>query len=223
MMCDARLFLPQLVEFGRSRTVQIASLVGQTSIPAMAEDVLRHAPARFALCGLSMGGIVAMEMLRQAPDRIERLALLDTNPKAELEERKHLRQKQLERVQAGQFEAVMREEVKPLYLADETDERGILRLCGDMARTLGAGAFFNQSVALRDRPDQQETLKRCGVATLVLCGQHDRLCPPATHEAMQSLIPNARLAVVDNAGHLPTLEQPDTTNAYLRSWLEVSA
>lgn len=220
MMCDARLFLPQLIALGSTRSVQVANLATQTRIEAMAADVLRHAPERFALCGLSMGGIVAMEVMRQAPERVERLALLDTNPKAELDERKQLRDAQLQRVKDGQFSEVMREEVKPLYLADARDDRGVLGICGDMAMTLGADAFVRQSLALRDRRDQQQTLAGIAVPTLVLCGEHDRLCPPETHQAMQAMIPGATLCLVDAAGHLPTLEQPDATNRHLQHWLE---
>jgi pimeloyl-ACP methyl ester carboxylesterase len=90
----------------------------------------------------------------------------------------------------------------------------------DMAMTLGADVFSRQSRALRDRPDQQDTLRDVAVPTIILCGAEDRLCPLERHELMHALIPGSRLTVIENAAHLPTLEQPDAVNAALAKWLE---
>ena len=193
---------------------------GSDTVSALATDFLDKAPSRFALCGLSMGGIVAMEVLRQAPDRVERIALLDTNPLAEADEMKQRRLAQMQSVQAGRLAEVMRQEVKPNYLADGTDKRVLLDLCMDMALTLGAEVFLRQSRALMSRPDQTETLRGARLPALVLCGREDALCPVSRHELMAELIPEATLEVIEGAGHLPTLEQPEQTNAALRRWLE---
>lgn len=219
MMCDGRLFGPQIGAFG-DRAVHLAPMVGASTVQALATQILADAPPRFALAGLSMGGIVAMEIMAQAPDRVTRLALLDTNPRAEVPEVQARRAPQIAKVQNGGLDAVMRDEMKPNYLTDGPNRAVILDLCMAMALALGPKAFVTQSLALRDRPDQQETLSRVTVPTLILCGRQDSLCPVERHDLMHHLIPHSTLHIVENAGHLPTLEQPDTTTAALRRWLE---
>jgi pimeloyl-ACP methyl ester carboxylesterase len=219
MMCDARLFTAQVDEFSVNREVLVGTFGEHSSISAMAEEILDTAAPRFALAGLSMGGIVAMEMLRQAPDRLTRLALLDTNPLADLPKQVELRDAQVKRVQTGRLSSVMRDEMKPNYLADGPRSAAILELCMAMAEELGPDVFVSQSRALQTRRDQQETLQNVTVPTLILCGEHDSLCPLQRHELMRDLVPNAKLAVISGAGHLPTLEQPELTNRELATWL----
>jgi len=219
MMCDGRLFGPQIATFG-GRPLHLAPMVGANSVHVLAAQILVNAPPRFALAGLSMGGIVAMEVIAQAPDRVDRLALLDTNPRAELPEVQARRAPQIARVLAGGLEEVMRDEMKPNYLTDGPNRPAILALCMEMARGLGPQVFADQSRALRDRQDQQHALRRVTVPTLVLCGRGDVLCPVERHELMHSLIPHSTLQIIENAGHLPTLEQPEQTTAALARWLE---
>lgn len=220
MMCDARLFAPQIAAFSAQRTVSVATMGGADSMSALAAGVLADAPPRFALAGLSMGGILAMEVVRQAPDRVAGLALLDTNPRAELDEVKARRTPQMEAARAGNLRAIMRDEMKPNYLVDSDRKQALLDLCMDMAMDLGPEVFVNQSLALRDRPDQQDTLRAFPRPSLVLCGRHDALCPIERHELMHSLLPESQLVIIENAGHLPTLEQPEQTTAAMARWLE---
>lgn len=220
MMCDARLFEPQINAFSPARPVGVADLTGQDTMAGLAAQVLADAPHRFALAGLSMGGIVAMEVVRQAPERVAKLALLDTNPRAELPEVQARRQPQIDKVRAGQLHAVMRDEMKPNYLTEGPNRQGILDLCMAMALDLGPEAFVTQSIALRDRPDQQQTLRGVTVPTLILCGRDDALCPVERHELMHRLIPHATRMVIEGAGHLPTLEKPVETTAAMARWLE---
>jgi pimeloyl-ACP methyl ester carboxylesterase len=219
MMCDARMWggLPAALH---PRTVIHALPTGADTMADLARDVLRLAPPRFALAGLSMGGTVAMEVLAQAPDRVERLALLDTNPRAEAPEVQSRRGPQIERALAGGLRAVIRDEMKPNYLADGPDRQSILDLCMDMALALGSRVFARQSRALRDRPDQTATLAAYPGPALVLMGAEDRLCPRDRHDQMHALMPQSRLVVIEGAGHLPTLERPKETTAALRRWLE---
>lgn len=219
MMCDARLFAPQIASLSQSRAVMVAPLVAHDTTAALAAEVLAHAPPVFALAGLSMGGIVAMEIMARAPDRVARLALLDTNPRAELPEVQARRQPQVDRALAGELAAIMRDEMKPNYLSDGPQKAAILDLCMEMALDLGPEVFARQSIALRDRPDRQDTLRGVRVPTLVLCGQDDRLCPLERHELMHRLVPGSTLTVLPGAGHLPTLEQPEATTEALRRWL----
>jgi pimeloyl-ACP methyl ester carboxylesterase len=220
MMCDARLFTPQIAVFSGRRDVFLASIGDHATVQELAQGILAKSPPRFALCGLSMGGIVAMEILRQAPDRVDRIALLDTNPLAEFDEVKKLRVPQMTAVRQGRLAEIMRDEMKPNYLADTAGRGVLLDLCLDMALALGPDVFLRQSHALMDRPDQTDTLAAVQVPALVLCGRDDLLCPVERHELMANLIPDARLEIIENAGHMPTLEQPEITNAALKRWLE---
>lgn len=220
MMCDARLFTPQIAALSGQRNLHLAPLACHGSIGAMARATLETAPPRFALAGLSLGGIVAMEILRQAPQRVDRIALLDTNPLAEREEVKQRRIPQMQAVRNGRLAEVMRDEMKPNYLAPGPQRQDVLDLCMEMALRLGPHVFLSQSRALMERPDQTGTLAQASLPALVLCGRQDVLCPLERHELMAGLITGARLEVIENAGHLPTLEQPIETSAALVRWLE---
>lgn len=219
MMCDWRLFAPQLAVLGR-RPVLLAPPTEHDTMEALAAAILVAAPPRFALAGLSMGGIVAMEMLQQAPERVERLALLDTNLRAEAPEVQARRIPQIEKALSGRLRAVMRDEMKPNYLAEGPDRQRILDLCMEMALSLGPEVFARQSRALAARHDRQAALAAFKGPALVLMGAEDRLCPRDRHELMHSLIPQSRLAIVEGAGHLPTLEQPDAVTRELLAWLD---
>ena len=221
MMCDARLFTPQIGALSGKYPILSAPIGGHDTMQALASEALAYAPQRFALAGLSMGGIVAMEILRQAPDRVAGLALLDTNPLAELDDVKARRGPQIEAVERGNLRKVMAEEMKPNYLTDGPRRAPILDLCMDMAMDLGPDAFINQSKALRDRSDRSDTLLDFTGAALVLCGRDDALCPVLRHELMHELMPQSRLEIIEQAGHLPTLEQPQQTTAALARWLEM--
>ena len=219
MMCDARLFAPQIAALSRRLPVMAAPIGAHDTMAALAADVLAAAPPRFALAGLSMGGIVAMEVVRQARDRVTRLALLDTNPLAELAAVQARRGPQMAAVERGDLARVMREEMKPNYLADGPDKARILDLCMAMALDLGPAVFVRQSLALRDRPDQQETLRAYPGPALVSCGREDRLCPVERHTLMADLLPKSRLEIIDDAGHLPPLEQPEAITDILAAWM----
>jgi len=222
MMCDARLFGPQIKALSGRVPVMTFPLCQHDSIEVMATDILCHAPPSFALSGLSMGGIVAMEILRQAPGRVTRLALLDTNPLAEKPEIAARRAPQMAAVREGRPWHVMRDEMKPNYLADGPRQGAILDLCMAMATDLGPDVFLRQSQALMSRSDQCATLKSFSGKALVLCGREDGLCPVERHQLMHDLLPHSTLEIIDGAGHLPTLEKPNETTAALIRWLEVT-
>ena len=220
LMCDARLFAPQVAALSAEMSVTVADIGGHDTMAALAAAVLADAPPVFALGGLSMGGIVAMEVLRQAPERVAKLALMDTNALVEAPEMQARRGPQMDKARAGQLEQVMREEMKPNYLTEGPQRAAILDLCMDMAMDLGADVFVRQSMALRERPDQCDTLRGVRVPTLVLCGWDDRLCPVARHELMHALVSDSVLEIIEGAGHLPTLDQPEQTTVALRRWME---
>lgn len=219
MMCDARMWggIPSAL-FPRE-VGHVFPVTGE-AVSRLAAEVLAAAPERFALAGLSMGGIVAMEVLRQAPDRVDRLALLDTNPLAEAPEVRARREPQIARALSGGLAGVMRDEMKPNYLAPGPDKTAILDLCLAMALALGPQVFARQSRALRNRADQQANLAAFAGPALVLMGEADTLCPMDRHTLMHRLMPQSRLVLVPGAGHLPPLENPNATLEALVRWLE---
>ncbi|MEM6727068.1 MAG: alpha/beta hydrolase, partial [Pseudomonadota bacterium] len=138
---------------------------------------------------------------------------------AETPERAAEREPQIVRVKTGRLAEVMRDEMKPQYLAQGPRRQAVLNLCMDMAETLGADVFIRQSRALQRRRDQQSTLRKIKCPVLILCGEHDQLCTPARHQFMAELIPYSVFKVVGGAGHLPTLEQPELVTRLLNDWL----
>lgn len=218
-MCDGRIFSPQIDELSDSIKISIADISGHSSVEELASEVLKNSPPKFHLLGHSMGGIVAMEMCSQEPSRIEKLVLMDTNPKAELEEVKAMREPQIQAAKQGKLLDVMRDEMKPNYLADTEDKERILQICMDMAMSMGPEVFIKQSKALQSRLDQQNTLCSIDFPVLLICGSSDMLCPVERHELMHSIINDSELRVINNAGHMPSLEQPQETTEVLKKWL----
>ncbi|KEJ89968.1 alpha/beta fold hydrolase [Sulfitobacter donghicola] len=219
MMCDARLFGPQIAELSSDTAVMVAPITMGERIEEIASALLDILPKRFALAGLSMGAVVAMEILRRAPDRVTRIALIDTHPLAETPVIAANREPQIVKVRSGRLMEVMREEMSPTSFAPGPYRNEVLGLVMDMAQTLGPEVYIRQSRALQRRKDQQATLRRCKVPALILCGAYDNLYPVKRHEFMAELVPYAQLRVLEHSGHLPTLEQPDETTAALREWL----
>jgi len=219
MMCDERIFAPQIEELVSKRSVHIADISKHDTISDLAADVLSHAPPKFCLVGHSMGGIVAMEICAQDPKRIEKLVLIDTNPLAELEEVKLKREPQISDALSGKLINVIRDEMKPNYLASSENQDIILNICLEMALSLGPKVFINQSRALQTRADQQSNIQSINIPVLIMCGSEDKLCTVERHEMMHNMISNSELKIINNAGHMPTLEQPSETTEVLKEWL----
>ena len=225
MMCDQRVWAEQCRALeSDGHQILCGDLRGAQSILALAQGILSQCPARFALAGLSMGGIVAFEMWRLAPLRITHLALLDTNPHAELAERQAQRASEIAAVRQGGLRELVVSSLKPRYFGSLQRDNAVLRdLVTTMAMQLGATVFERQSMALRDRCDSTATLATINVPTLVLCGKEDELCPPHYHQLMAERIALADLVVLAESGHLPTMERPDATTLELRRWLARNA
>ena len=221
MMCDARLFAPQIAQFEKRFDIHVAALSGEDSLEAMVATALTRIPfERFSLAGLSMGGIAAMEMMAQAPERIERVAILDSNHLADAPERRSIRQRQIADVEAGKLRQVIVEEMKPHYLAEANrGDAALLELLIEMAIDLGRGVFVEQSLALMNRRAYSEVLATWDKPLLLLCGEEDALCPPERHRAMADLCRQAELHIVSGAGHISTLEQPEEVNRLMDRFL----
>jgi pimeloyl-ACP methyl ester carboxylesterase len=218
-MCDARVFAPQLARFSRERAVMVAPVTGGDRIEEIASQLLDVLPRRFALAGLSMGGIVAMEILRRAPERPTRIALMDTNALAETPASAADYEPLIIKLRAGQLEEAVTALIRPEILAPGPGRPAVIRQMVTMAEALGTEAIIRQLRAIQRRRDYQAVLRKAQLPALVLCGAHDRLTPPRRHELMAELIPGARLEVIGEAGHLPVLETPEAVNAALDAWL----
>lgn len=219
MMCDARLFAPQLADLSRDHVVTVAPITQGDRIEEIASAILPLLPHRFALAGLSMGGIVAMEILRRAPERVTRIALMDTNALAETPASAAAYEPMLIGAKSGRLEQVLRDLMRPEFLAPGPQRIDILAQFLTMGLAMGPQVFAAQVRALQRRRDQQATLRKTKCPALVLCGEHDGLTPVKRHSFMAELIPYAELQIIPEAGHLPTLENPAATTAALRAWM----
>jgi len=186
----------------------------------VARDVLADAPfASFALAGLSMGGYIALEIMRQAPRRVTRLALLDTAATAELAEQTQKRMEFIALAERGEFPRVTETLLPLLVHPSRRSERALTDVVISMANNTGKDAFVRQERAIMSRADSLEMLAAIDCPTLVLCGRQDALTPLARHEEMVAGIKGARLEVIEDCGHLSTLEKPAEVSAALRRWL----
>ncbi len=221
-LCNDQLFQPQISFFTQQRKVIVADFSGCDSIQAMAIKILAEAPAEFALAGLSLGGIVAFEMVRQAPQRIKKLALLDTNPGVELPEGSVIRHHQMAIIARGGIKALKTLVNQELLAKYAFDPEQLLRhdaVVLEMALAAGPDEFVNQWRALEIRPDSWNTLKDIQCPVLILCGVHDVLCNVKLHRDMALEIKHATLEIIEDAGHLSTLDAPKQVNRALATWL----
>lgn len=199
----------------------IADLTLDDSIAAMATRVLADAPwQRFALAGHSLGGYVALEIMRRAPERIERLALIDTQARPDTLEAIDRRRALIELAQNGRFQEVAERLIPVVFDSVEVVEPSLVALHRDMARAVGAEAFLRQQRAIMDRVDSRPALAAIRCPTLVLCGVHDLLTPLDRHEEMAAAIAGAKLVAVPSAGHYSPLERPYEVGFALANWLD---
>jgi pimeloyl-ACP methyl ester carboxylesterase len=217
LLNDDALWQAQLHALSDLADCHVGDLTRADSMRAAAEQVLDAAPPRFALAGFSLGGYVAQEILRIAPQRVQRLALLDTGYQADSPARADQRRTQAAAVRKGAFhgfgDALMRAYVDPSHHGDAD----LLARIRAMTQRLGADVFLRQNAF--ERVDGTDVLRAFEGPALVLCGAHDSITPPALHAQMAALLPDAVLVQVLQAGHLTPLEQPDVVSAALRTWL----
>jgi pimeloyl-ACP methyl ester carboxylesterase len=221
LLCDAALWQFQVAGLADLVDPVVAELTAEDSMAGMARSVLAAAPSRFALAGLSMGGYVAQEVMRQAPERVTHLALLDTSARPETPEQTARRRGLIELARKGRFQGVT-PRLLPLLL--HPSQRGpdslLPQIVVAMADHIGQEAFIRQLQAIMGRPDGRPSLAAIRCPTLVLCGDTDALTPVEGHREMAAAIPGAELAIIEGCGHLSTLERPAPVNVALRRWLE---
>lgn len=219
LMSDARLFLPQMVGLGARFSFHVALPVGGQSVEEISSAMLPQLPARFALVGHGLGGAVALDIIRRSPERVTRVALFATDPLTEAPAVAAAREARIVAARSGRLAQAMLEEIPEQALAP-TEWRGEIRaLIRDMALNLGEGVFLRQSRAMQRRPDQQKTLRKSMLPTLVVAGEADTLVPPRRHEFLAGIMPFATAEVVAGAGHLTPLEQPEIVTDLLGRFL----
>ncbi len=219
LACTARLYESQIAALSTERRVVVADHARDDSIPAIATRLLRDAPDRFALAGLSMGGYVAMEVMRQAPERVERLALLDTSARPDTPEASQDRRRLIALAEAGRLEEIHAALWPRLVHPDHRDDQALQDVVLGMMRETGAEAYVRQQRAIMTRPDSRPSLPGIEIPTLVLVGEGDAITPPEIARETAEMIEWASLVVIPEAGHMSTLEQPERVNEALRLWL----
>lgn len=223
LLCDAALWEPQLSELADIAQFWVPDLTEYETVKEMAQAVLRDAPWKeFALAGLSMGGYVALEAMRQAPERVTRLALLDSRARPETPDETERRQQLMKLAQSERGFTPVTSRMLPLMLhPSRVKDARLTKTIRDMAERTGVEAYLRQQHAIISRPDFRPGLHKIKCPTVVLCGRQDQLTPPECSEEMAAAIPGANLVVVEECGHLATLERPDAVNAAMRTWLTV--
>jgi pimeloyl-ACP methyl ester carboxylesterase len=218
LLCDAALWQYQLSALAEFAETSVADLTEADAVGVMAQSVLDRAPQHFALAGLSMGGYVAFEILRRAPERVTRLALLDTSARADTDEIRQRRRGLIELAQLGRFKGVT-PRLLPLLLHPDHLVEPFTGIVTGMAERVGQAAFIRQETAILNRTDSRASLAAIQVPTLVLCGDADALTPPALAAEIADGIPGARLTLIEGAGHLTPLEHPEAVNRAMLDWL----
>lgn len=219
LLCTEILYAPQLAAFG-DRPLMVADHRQHETMQEIAAAILSQAPDRFALIGLSMGGYVTMEIMRQAPERVSRLALLDTSARADAPEQTERRETLVKITRKGQFNRIVPLLHPTLVHSDRIEDETLRAATEEMARDTGADAFLRQQAAIIARPDSRQSLAQVTCPTLVLVGDEDALTPPERAREMHEIVAGSRLEVVPVCGHLSTLERPEAVTAHLREWLE---
>jgi pimeloyl-ACP methyl ester carboxylesterase len=217
-----RLFEHQIEAFSPSVNVMVADHTQDDSIDGIARRALSAAPERFALAGLSMGGYVAMEILRQAAERVERLALLDTSARPDSEEAKENRLRLIALAEQGRWEEILSELWPNLVHSRRQGDADLRKVVADMLQETGAEAYIRQQKAIMGRPDSRELLPSVEIPTLIIVGDGDAITPPDVAREMAEMIEWASLIVIRGAGHLSALEEPDQVTSAMRLWLDPS-
>jgi len=220
LTCSARLWGPQIEALWRFGPVMVADHRRDDSVEAIARRILQDAPPRFALAGLSMGGYIAFAMLRQAPERIVKLALLDTSARPDMPEQTAGREIQIAMAQSGRFAELPEQSIERYLHPDHQSDPVLTDLVRRMAEDIGAEAFVRQMRAIMGRPDSRPLLGAIRCPTLVLVGDGDVATPPEVAREIAAGIAGSTLVVVPQCGHLSTLERPQEVNAALSDWLE---
>lgn len=219
LICTPALYAPQLPALWRFGPVTVADHRRDETMDAIARRILDAAPPRFALAGLSMGGYIAYAILRAAPERVMKLALLDTSARADLPEQREKRNAQIELAQSGRFGEVFDQLWSIMVHKDRQNDEHLKAVMRQMATNTGVDGFVRQQRAIMSRPDSRPDLPHIKCPTTIIVGEGDVLTPPKLAQEIAGLIPDSRLVIVPECGHISTLERPDAVTMALVEWM----
>jgi pimeloyl-ACP methyl ester carboxylesterase len=219
LLCDERLWAHQSEHLANIADCMVADITGAESVDELADNVLASAPDKFALAGLSMGGYVAHAIMRRAPRRVTRLALIDTSARPDTPEQLERRRQLIDMTNYGKFRGVTDRLLPILVHEARLSETALTNEIKKMSEHIGSEAFTRQQHAIMGRPDSRPFLIEYGVPTMVMCGRQDALTPFEHSQEMAALVPGSRLAVIEDCGHLSTMERPQAATALMRQWL----
>jgi pimeloyl-ACP methyl ester carboxylesterase len=219
LLCTAQLFRPQIAALGKRAEIVVADHTRDASMEAIARRALSQAPDRFSLLGLSMGGYIALEIVRQAPQRVTRLALLDTNARADRPEQSADRRRLVELAKKEGTRKVQQVLLARLIHPARLDDAPLVETVLEMGEDTSVDAFERQQQAIIGRPDNRPLLAMIKCSTLIIVGAEDQMTPVKVAEEIQGGIAGSRLELIPDCGHLSTLERPEAVNRLLADWL----
>lgn len=219
-LCDAALWDAQVGALADIAAIRVADLMQDDTVEAMAERILADAPACFAVCGLSLGGYVAFELVRRARERVTHLALMNTSARPDTEDRSAQRERSVRAARIGAFKGVTPRFLPTILHPDHAADPAMAEIVLEMTERVGRVAFERQQNAAILRPDCRPLLPVIGCPTLVVGGRQDRVAPPDLQLEIAAGIANARLEILELCGHLAPIEQPETVNRLMRAWLD---
>ena len=219
LVSSPRIFSPVVPALWRFGPVTVANHIRDDNMGAIARRILAEAPPRFALAGHSMGGYIAFEIMRQSPERVAKLALINTQARPDTPEATARRRGMIARAQGGDYRGVLDELFAGFVHPSRRDDSSLRQLVYDMGDDVGVEGFVRQQAAVMSRPDSRPTLAWIKCPTLVLTGDEDHTIPNALSVEMADGIPGAKLVILADCGHLPQLEQPEATADALVEWL----
>lgn len=220
LLCSERLWAPQKAALADVAEMMVADHTRHDSMEGIARSILAAAPARFALAGLSMGGYISFQIVRLAPERVTRLALLDTGSHPDTPERSEARRQLVALAEREGVRAAQRQLMPKLIHSARQSDAALVETIEQMADDVGLDGFRRQQAAIIGRPDNRPLLGRIRCPTLVLVGREDALTPVELSQEIAAGIQGARLEIVPECGHLSTLDQPDAVSRALRAWLQ---
>lgn len=220
LLCDKTLWQHQIESLSDIADIFVADLTKDNTFEAMAQRILKDAPQHFALAGMSMGGYLAMEIMRQAPKRVAKLALLNTTASPDTPEKKAMRINHIKQAESNKFHAMSKAFLKSLLHESRLGEQELCEIITKMTSKMGADIYRNQQEAILNRVDSRPFINNIQCPTLILCGKQDETTPVELHQQMHDKIPNSRLIIVDKCGHISPIERPYAVSVAMQYWLQ---
>jgi pimeloyl-ACP methyl ester carboxylesterase len=219
LLNDKRVFGPQIAALQSHASITVPELWHDDTIDALVDRVLKQAPQEFALAGFSMGGYVALELVRRAPKRVRRLALIDTSARPETDESRKRRQALIDQTRLGRWRGITALMLPLLVHPDKVKDKTLVAALQAMAMTVGSDGYANQQRAIMGRRDHRKLLPKIAVPTIVVCGHDDQVTPYDLSQEIAAGIKGSRLIGLERCGQVSPLEQPAGVTTALREWL----